>query len=176
MKKYFMLFVFVFVSSYSFCQKIEENTVDEFTGNIVKRTSWETLIKTHSFTVNTIMLYSISKIKDMVYLNVKMILTPDRVFSVAKDQELMMKLETGEVVKLSNLESAISCTGCGAYGFSGSGQLGVTLSYSVNAEQFTILLKNKIVKIRIYASDGYVEEEAKNKEVVKFQKALALIQ
>lgn len=136
---------------------LEENYIDEFTGNSVKRTSWETLNMTMQFTAY----YRISKINDHYYLNLKMML--NKVFSISKDQEFMFKLDDGTVLKFLNLEYTTTCRGCGAKGFSGSEAQGIEVSYPVKKEQIDILINNRIEKLRIYTNDGYLENEVSEK-------------
>ena len=161
-------------TSLTYGQTLEENKVDEFTDNTVKRTSWETLNMTMSFTSY----FRISHINDNYYFDLKMMIggTGGKVFSIAKDQEIMFKLDNGEIVKLPNLEYTITCTGCGAKGLSGSNAQGIKVSYSINKEQFEQLKNNTIIKIRIYTNDGYIEEDTKEKHAKKIPYALKLVE
>lgn len=169
----FFTVIIVGIGSQTFGQKLEENEVDEFTNNKIKRTSWETLNMTTKFTAY----FRISRINSHDYFELKMMFGGYRgkVFSIDKDQEIMFKLNNGEFVKLPNLEYTITCTGCGAKGLSGSSAQGIKVSYLLNKEEFEILKNNKVIKMRIYTNDGYVESEIKEKHVKKIPKALELI-
>ena len=152
-------------------QTLEENQVDEFSNNSVKRTSWETLNMTMTFSGY----FRISRINDNNYFDLKLMLGGS-VFSIDKDQQIMFKLDNGEFVKLSNLEYRITCTGCGAKGFSGSSAQGIKVSYPIDKEQFEQLRNNTVVKIRIYTNDGYVEDDTKEKHAKKIPAALKLVE
>lgn len=172
--KIMMLFI-SFTTSLTLAQTLEENKVDEFTNDSVKRTSWETLNKTMSFTA----FYRISRVNDNNFLELKLMInegTKLKTFSIGKEQEIMFKLENGEVVKLANLEYAITCTGCGARGFGGSTGQGIQVTYLMGKEEFDKLKNNAVVKVRIYTSDGYVEETIKEKNSKKIPIMLKLVE
>lgn len=163
--------IFLGTTSLTFGQTLEENKVDEFTNNTVKRTSWETLNMTMKFTAY----FRVSSINDHDYFDLKLMLG-GKVFSIGKDQEIMFKLDNGEFVKLPNLKFTITCTGCGAKGYSGSAAQGIKVSYPIDKEQFEKLKNNTVVKIRIYTNDGYVENDTKEKHAKKIQTALKLVE
>jgi hypothetical protein len=151
-------------------QTLEENKTDDFTNNKVKRTSWETVNETMSFSAY----FRISQINSDTFFDLKLMIG-GKVFSVKKDQELMFKLENGEVVKLANLEYTITCKGCGARGFIGSAAEGAKMSYLIDKDQLEKLKTSKVVKLRIYTSDGYVENDIKEKNSKKIQTAILLL-
>src|SRR5690606_30477557 len=99
-----------------------------------------------------------------------------KTFSIGKGQEIMFKLDNGEVVKLPNLEYAITCKGCGARGFGGSEGQGIEVFYMLNEEEFEKLKNNTVVKVRIYTNDGYVEEDVKEKNSKKIPIMLKLVE
>jgi len=170
MTKYILLLLASFLSFHVLSQKIEENKVDEFTGNSVKRTSWETLNMSMSFTAY----FRVSKINDNYYLGIKMMMGGD-VFAINEGDEIMFKLSNDEIVKLQNLEYTITCTGCGAKGFAGSAGEGIEVSYPMTKEQVQKLTSNNVVKMRVYTNKGYVENETKEKHAKKLISALKLI-
>jgi hypothetical protein len=149
---------------------LEENKVDEFTNHAVKRTSWETLVMTMKFTTY----FRISKIDSIVWLDTKMIIGAS-VFAIGEGQEIMFKLTTDEIVKLPNLKYEVTCRGCGAIGFSGSQAQGISVSYPMEPEQISQLMEYQVEKVRIYTTDGYVEDDVKFENYVKLRNALKLI-
>ena len=153
-------------------QELEENEVDEFTGSAIKRTSWETLNMTMKFTAY----FRISKINENLYFDLKLMIGGGEVFSIDEGDQFMLKLENDEIVKLSNLEFTITCTGCGARGISGSAAQGIQVTYPITPEQFNMLKNNTVSKIRIYTSDGYIENEFKLKYYSKLLNALMLVE
>lgn len=173
MKKLFMLTVLIFfgIVIQANGQKLAENKVDDFTNNSVKRTSWETINMDMKFTAY----FRLSKINDAMYFDLKMMIGGG-VFAIGEDQELMFKLKDGQIVKLKNLEHTITCRGCGANGLSGSNAHGLKVSYLITAEQAGLLTDSVVEKIRIYTTDGYVEDDLNSKTNSKIQRALALIE
>ncbi|MDJ1505206.1 hypothetical protein [Xanthocytophaga agilis] len=166
-----LMTVMLGTTSLAFSQTLEENKVDEFTNNKVKRTSWEALNMTMKFTTY----FRISRINDQDYFDLKM-MKGAGVFSIDKDQEIMFKLSNGEFVKLPNLRYTVTCTGCGAKGLAGSTGQGIEVSYPINKEQFEQLKNNIVVRDRIYTTDGYVEDDTKEKNAKKISEALKLIE
>lgn len=150
-------------------QEIVEDKIDEFTNNSVKRTSWEKLVWEMDLTVY----YRISKINEIVLIELKA--SNRSVFSIAKDQELMLKLVNGEIIKLLNVEYVLTCTGCGAIGLNGSGAEGIHATYMLDKETIDKIKVSQIEKIRIYTSKGYFEKELKEKFAKSIISSISLI-
>lgn len=166
---FFMLFSLCTFKTFG--QTLKEDKVDEFTNQKIKRTSWETLNQTMAFAAY----FRISRINDQDYFDLKLMIGVS-VFSIEKDQEIMLKLSNGEIVKLPNCKYAITCKGCGANGLAGSSSEGIQVSYLLNKENFEKIKNSPVAKIRIYTNDGYVEEECKEKYASKILKAINLIE
>ncbi len=170
MKTFFL--IALFSPTFCFAQKLKENKIDDFTNASVKRTSWEMI----NYSGKSFVAYAkITKIDHLFYLNLKIILSNDEVFSIDKEDELMIKTVADSIVTLYNLKYAISCTGCGSTGLLGSNVQGTEVSYKIPVEIVSYLLNNKIKKIRIYTTDGYVEDEIKDKHAETFIKLLKLV-
>lgn len=171
MKKYtFLTCIFLLAATCQlFAQKLAENKKDEFTNNLIKRTSWESLSSTFSINAH----FRISLIDSLETFDLKVMI--DKRFSIDKDQELMFKLENGEVVKLQNLEAVRTCQGCGAVGLKGSEAPGIAALYPLNKDQAEKLKTNKVVKVRIYTTEGYLECDVKDKFAQKINAALGLL-
>lgn len=168
-------FLFAFlggISTLTLGQTLEENKVDEFTNNTVKRTSWEMFNSDFKFTAY----FRVSQINDNQYFDLKLMLASGSVFSIGKDQEIMFKLSNDTIIKLPNLEYSVSCRGCGAKGLMGSEAQGIQVSYPISKTQSDLLKSISIAKVRIYTNDGYIEDEMKTKNAVKIKKALALLE
>lgn len=164
--------IVLFFPTFCFAQKLKVNKIDEFTNASVKRTSWETI----NYSGKSFMAYvRISKIDDILYLNLKIMLPSDEVFSIDKENELMIKTSTDSIITLYNLKYEISCTGCGANGLLGSALQGMEVSYKIPAEMVSYLLNNMIKKLRIYTTDGYVEDNINDKHAETFIKLLKLV-
>lgn len=173
MKNYLKIICLVLFASVNLPgQTLEENQVDEFTKNTVKRTSWEVVNMTMTFTAY----FRASQINTTNAFDLKMMLGSGAVFSIPEGAEMMFKLSNDSIVKIPCIKSAISCSGCGAKGFAGSQAQGVNVSYFISKENLALLKNSQVTKIRIYTRDGFVEDEIKAKNADKIRKALALIE
>ena len=150
-------------------QTLEVDEIDEFTKHRVKKTSYETLYL-WKFTAYC----RVAKVEKEERIDLKLMIKG--VFSIDKDAEFMFKLDNDEIVTLKNLQYEITCNGCGSNGYLGSQAQGLKTSYGLTAEQHDKLRDHRIVKIRIYTSDGYVEGEIKEKTALTFQNALRLVE
>lgn len=157
----------------SFGQKLEQNKTDEFTKAHIKITSWETL-NSFGFANKLFAFTRIRKIDSTYLLDFKVTLRSGSVFSIREGDELMIKT-SDSVIALSNLKYQISCTGCGVKGFTGSGLEGIEVTYEIPASEVFYLSNNKIKKIRVYISDGYVEDDIKDKNAQMFVRQLKLV-
>jgi hypothetical protein len=173
MKSIKIIFAFLLLCSTAVlsAQNLEKNEIDEFTGNTVKRTSWETFNNNTGFYGH----FRISKINNSYFFDLKMMIG-NSVFSINQNDELLFKLSNDDVVTLNNIEYSLACIGCGAKGFAGSQGYGVNTSYPISIEQIEQLKNSDIVKIRIYTSKGYVESDIKAKHASKINKALTIIE
>lgn len=157
------------ISAKSFGQKLEENEFDKVMNKNVKQTSWETLAS-NSF-VNAH--YCFSLIGDDESFKLK--LMRDKVFAINENQELIFKLDNGDTIKLANLMHAITCTGCGAVGFAGSGAEGLQVTYPLNKDQITKLKAQKVIAVSIFTVTDSFDIDIKEKNATKLQAALNLL-
>lgn len=166
-----LCFIMVLAGNAS-AQTIERDEIDEFTGAAIKETSWEYLLPPLSQNVH----FKVRSVDGMYYFHLKyMDKTGEQVLSVDKDDELMLKLENGEIAKLNNTEYTISCIGCGAVGWPGSSGMGIHIIYNIEGSEFARLLNSKIVKMRFYTNSGYIERDIKSKYAEMVQLSLDLI-
>lgn len=166
-----ILILLTAIVSRSFGQKLEESKTDDFTGKSVKRTSWETFCYSTSTMSNAH--FRISLVGDLETFDMRLMM--NKVFSIDKDAQLMLKLDDGEVVTLENLEYQITCKGCGATGFAGSEAEGIEVRYPLSKEQIAILKAHKVVKARTTTNDGYFDNDIKDKNAEKIQACLNLL-
>lgn len=170
MKQTLLFLIILFcISAKSFGQKLEENKIDDFTKDSIKRTSWESLYSTISGNAH----YRFSLVNDNETFDFKLML--DRIFFIDKDMQIMFKLQNGDIVTLNNLEYTFTCKGCGATGFIGSEAQGIEVSYPISKHQVEKLKAGKIVKVRVYTSDGYLDENVKEKNAAKIIASLNLL-
>lgn len=171
MKRIFLSILLAAFSLNANSQEIEKNEVDDFTGAKIIETSWEKFNKdTWDFKAR------IRQIDDRYYFEVKFILGfTGSVFSISKEDPIMLKLENGSMVELYPKEYTLTCEGCGATGLTGGANQGMHARYVVTKEQLQELQMYRVEKYRIYTSDGYVEDDLKKKRRVVIQNLANLI-
>jgi hypothetical protein len=175
--KHLAILISICFSFGSYAQTIKENQVDEFTKNKIVRTSWEPLSKKGK-------IYSHARasiINTTRYLELKIMLSAGltmehSVFAIEDGETVMLKLDNDSIVNLNNPEHQISCTGCGAINIIGGGVQGIHLKINLANMQIDNLINHKITKIRIYTTDGFVENEVPGKFQETVSKELKLIQ
>jgi hypothetical protein len=173
--KQIILLLIIFLNFYSinsFSQTLEQDEIDEFTGDVKKRTAFEALYMGWDFTAY----YCLLKVNDNYYLRFKIMLASGGVFAIGKDEKLMLKLQNNDMITLLNLEYAITNYGGGAIGLIGSNALGLEVDYKISVEQLNTLKNNKLSKIRIYTTKDYLEAEINKNKASKFIDVLSLIE
>ena len=166
------LLFFTLIPFFGRAQKIVENKFDEFTKHRIARTSWETL--SNKFNGTMCAKTRINKIDNDLSLELKFIkygASP----SMHKGDSIMFKLENDSIVSLALPETTLSCKGCGATGFVGSTGPGLDLTFPITPDKIPSLANHKIIKVRIYLSDGYSEESITNSDSNVIQKELGLM-
>lgn len=169
-----LLPLFIFISSTTLGQHLITNSTDEFTGKKIKETSIENLaqpFKMSGFTYK----FSFKKVNDNLYLNLRIMSLSNSVFAIKDGEVLMLKI-SDTVLKLSNSDYVISKKGgSGAPGLSSSTCEGVSLYFPLTSESVDLLKSKPIVKIRLYTTDGFTEQEIKDVADKKVKNALALV-
>ena len=141
-------------------QELKEDKIDPFTKSSVKRTSWEAMTQTgKSYTF-----FRVSKLDSLLYLDLKLML-PNRskFFTIGEGMKLLFILENDSVITLSTLNNKAACRGCGARGFGGSSALGIETSYAVYPELILPLKAGAVKKMRVYTSEGFIDEDIPGK-------------
>ncbi len=167
------ILLFLFISSFAFAQKIEKDYKDEFTGSQIIKSDWEYLNNaSKGFSAK----FRLSKIDDLHYLDLKMMIgsSHPKVFSIHEGDKLMFKLSSDVIIELPSLSSEVTCTGSGSTSLVGSAAQGINISYSITEEQFQQLKSTPVAKLRIYTTDGYVENDVKEKHAKTIQKTFQL--
>ncbi|HEY4198630.1 MAG TPA: hypothetical protein VGM63_23980 [Mucilaginibacter sp.] len=165
-----ILILLIAIAFNSYGQKLEENKKDDFTGDTIKNVSWESL--GISLSMDAYRYFRISKSNSNVSFELK--ITPFKAI-VPKGSEIMFKLASGDVVTLKSMEDVESCLGCGATGYKASRTKGVYLKYLMSNEQCGKMKTDKVLKIRIYTSDGSLDWDIKDSVAKKIIKSLELI-
>jgi hypothetical protein len=155
----------------SAAQKIEENKIDEFTKNSIKRTSWDILV--YKFNGSMYLHTRMSAINDSYYLDVKYLCQGG--CSIGQGAELMLKLENDSIVSYKIPEGKVSCRGCGSTGIVGEDKDGLDLSFPISKDNLKLLSTQKAKKIRLYLSGGYVEGDISSSNAKSLAKQAFLI-
>jgi hypothetical protein len=155
-------------------QKLITNQKDDFTGKIIKRTSWENIGTKGSLSGYTFYI-QFSKVNSTNFLKFRTMYSGNNPLSVQEGDELMLKLKDSSIITLKSNEFRMATYGGGATGLAGSRALGFSIDYLVSDSGLLRLATADIVKIRWYTSDGYIEHEIKEKNSKKINDCAKLI-
>lgn len=165
-----IIILLLLLPSFSIGQKIVDDKTDDFTKAKIKRTSWETICGKGSFYTYA----KGAKIDDTRYLTLR-IMGNHNHFTVRDSDVLMIKMQSDTIIELRIYEPAYSCRGCGAISIVGSAAEGIEVRFKLIESVYEYLINNKIAKMRLYTSDGYMEGELKEKHAEMLIKVLELI-
>ncbi len=159
------------ITAMSFGQTISESKVDDFTGRSVKRTSWDK-INNPGHVIYT----RVSKIDSSYILGLKITrsVPHGQVFAMAKDASVMFKVEDGSIVDLKNSQHTVTGLGHGSVGLVGSSCYGIDIQCFIDESDLITFKSKKIIKIRFYTTEGYVEYDLKEKFSDIIQKQVSL--
>jgi len=135
-----------------------KNEIDEFTGNRIKATTFVRASDHYAFSPSLFNFIRFRKINNSYILDLKTTLVSGAVFSIDRESDLMLKLKSGEIIKLKAMQHKVSCFGCGADGIVHSKVMGILQNYIIKKEQLKTLLQDSPVLMRLYLSTGYLEE------------------
>lgn len=169
-----LLPLFLLICSNAFAQKLVTNKTDEFTGKKVKETSIETLakpLKMSGFTYT----FAMKKVDENLYLNLRLMSLSNSVFSIKDGSVLSLKMDNDSVINLSNPEYTISKRGGAGAGLTSGNSEGVSLYFLISNENIELLKVHKIVKVRVYTTNGYTDQDIKAAADKKVKDALKLV-
>lgn len=153
-------------------QILERNEVDEFTGNMVQKTSCETLVQNFKM----VAFVSVMSVNDSTaFLELKLTIGPGRVHAIDRGGIFFIKLSDNSIIELQNSEYSLSCTGCGSKGLMGSGSQGTRTTYILNKSNINKLRKANATKIRVYTTNGYIESDVNNNKSDVIKRLLNLL-
>lgn len=175
MKKLCFLLILVICGTFLHSQTIIQKEIDEFTGTEIIKTSWAPLHKAKFDFSMMIVMFRVSRINGLVYLNTKLHFENNKVFAVDEDGIFMLKLTSGEVMELEINEFKVTSRGGSAIGILGSDNMGMQLSYYLTDEDIIKLKSDPPVKFRVYTTDGYTENDTGKKTAKRLIKMFTLI-
>lgn len=159
MKKIIILALIILgIFNTCYAQSIVENKTDEFTKATVKISSWEKLFM--KFEGNSTCYFRITEVNHIQYFELKYMTSKlkSNVYSVQENSELMFKMNNDSIITLNAIKYSISEKGGGAINMAGSSAWGIHIRYSIDKKDVENF-KYGFSKIRLYTTDGYIEED-----------------
>ncbi|KKN74653.1 hypothetical protein LCGC14_0388550 [marine sediment metagenome] len=142
--------------------KYKRNEVDKFTKTKVIQTKGVKVL----YGLTDYTLISGLVLNEYKYLRVS--LSTHTLTSFRKNSKFMLMFESDSVITVTAIANSKA---------SHAGDMWFThVNYLITKEQLDYLSSNKIVTIRLYSSDGYIEDNIKNKRALSLQKDLKCIQ
>jgi len=173
MKHLFILFITLWGfagCSDIFGQKIKENSIDEFTGR--SKTTTDVIWFSTPNRFNSYCRFV--RFDSVCYANFRLSMY-GKVIAVENGAKLMLKLANDSIITLYNKEYAVAQKGHASFGFVGSGVEGVNLFFPIPPEYYSVLTTKTIIKIRLYTTDGYSDQEIGDGAEVAFRDTLKLL-
>lgn len=173
--KYLLLITLVATSLSVTGQKLLEDKKDEFTGLQVKETSVEKLahpLKMSGFAYN----FAVRKVDAHYYFNLRMMSLNGEVFAIRKDSKFMLKLKNDSVITLLAPSFEVSGKGEAGSGLSAGNAQGVSIYYPITKDEISLIHASEIVKIRVYTSGGFTDQDIKEAGSKKIKAAFTLLQ
>ena len=177
MKK-ILLFLFILLPGMCGAQEyrageLSENRIDESAHDTIRRSNWQVLER-GGITKKLNTFYRISRINGKFFLDLKIIEGGD-IFVVARNAELKLMLENGNILILYNSAYQVSCIGCGDVGFAGGGAQGATLLFPLADADIHTVLQYYVAKIGINTGGNYMQKTVNEKHSELFVDELKLV-
>lgn len=150
------LLIILLLPAFCSAQKITEKKTDDFTHLSVKRTSWDFVV--YKFGGSFVFRTRISQIEGSVFLDVKYVCSGSSACIMPEGNVMMLKLSNDSILSFRNTKTVLSCNGCGSTGVAFSERQGLDLTFPTTRDVLQYLSENKLVKVRLYLQDGYVED------------------
>lgn len=159
MKKLIFLTLVFIVSEVTYAQncKYEKNEVDNFTGKSIKVTSKSVVFADPFDPQSKSMFFRFNQVDDINYLSISKWYSS--IISVNKLDILMIKLSSGEILKLESLDGEVATP----Y----SSKWHIDIDYSLTKENLKKIQENLISEVRIYTNSGYIDYVVKPKNASK---------
>jgi hypothetical protein len=173
MKKIALLLFTTFLSISSFGQncKYKTNEVDEFTKNKILETKEELLtVSGMGFGFSTS--YNLKKVNENRYL--KLNISSPKILTIKAGDEIMFKTNNDNPISLKFSETVILQP---QYNSSSRSTIWYEfILIPISDENYTRLLQEPISKLRLYTSDGFIDDEIKDKRDKKLKELLKCIE
>lgn len=166
------LFIAVLFANFTFGQncKYKINTIDEFTKSQILQTKDE-LLTVSGMGFGFSASYAFKKIDNTRYLRLGV--SSPSIFTLKKGDEILFKTENENPVSLKFPETIIAD---GQYNSSlKTTHWGTYILIPISDDVYSRFQNEKILKLRIYTADGYIDDDVKEKRAVKFKELLNCI-
>lgn len=165
MKK-LVLFIFILIIPiHSYSQKITKNTSDEFTGS--------SIVQTSDVDIANDFWCSVTKVNSVYILNLYFN-GGNNTYTCDKDDELLLKLKSGEIISLKNRELATSELIKNTINGSYYSHFTISPKYIIDTEQLNKLKSNPIQTIRLSLSRKKADGVVNGKHAQKLMKLFNL--
>ena len=166
MKNLFLFLMCLITCNSIHAQKIVKDEIDEFTGNRITETNYISF--SDGFTC------ALPKVNNTIILKTTYN-CGDKVYSMEKGADLMLKLENDSIITLNNEEDAVAEYWSLNLGKTFIEHFNLKTRYIIPDEVYTLLKTNKIRMVRFYTTDGYITETVSEKRAKKILKLFSLL-
>ena len=158
---FILLLLAISITTYGQECKYARNEVDQFTKNKVLETKSEWLGENIA--------YTLKKIDDTKFLRIEM--GSYSVFAINDGAKLMFLTDSEDPIELTFPKYEVSKTAPGAV----ASQY-VAQTINISGDVLTRLQTEKIIKVRFYTTDGFIDKPIKEKRASKFREQLKCIE
>ncbi|MCK4922374.1 MAG: hypothetical protein KAS71_15080 [Bacteroidales bacterium] len=121
--------------------------------------------------------YDYQIIKSDIHYYLRLNIMLGSIFAVDEGGSLILKLENGKIVTLNDLKYSNTDIDSDSKKFGGSDAMGINLYLAINAEDLKAISNSKIVKIRLYSTDSYVDIDVNpNRSLMFLESAKHILQ
>lgn len=166
MKNLFLFLMCLITCNSIHAQKIVKDEIDEFTGSRITVTNYISF--SDGFTC------ALHKVNNTIILKTTYN-CGDKVYSMEKGADLMLKLENDSIITLNNEEDAVAEYWSLNLGKTFIWHFSLKTIYIIPDEVYTLLKTNKIRMVRFYTTDGYITETVSEKRAKKILKLFSLL-
>ena len=147
-------------------QKITKNTIDDFTGSHI--------IGTSDVSISDDFWCSMKKVNNVYYLNLYFS-DGNNVYTSNQGDELLLKLEGGEIISLKNNKLVVSELIQNTVMGRMYSHFTISPTYEIDEVKLKVLKNTKILNVRLHFSDKYSDGLVKEKNSIKLMKMFSLI-
>ena len=139
--------------------KYDKNEIDKFNGKLILETKKTTVYANSLDPQMKSMFFRFSQIDSLNFLEVSKWYSS--IISVNKSDKFLLKLDNGQLIELESMKYSIATP----Y----SGKWHIDIDYFLSKENLKFLQNNLITEVRIYTTDGYIEESVNSKNSIKIK-------